>query len=140
MPTSGSAFWADLAQDLDDPDLLREFIMTSVRIATTDRLVNTLDEARKAAGLSKADLARTIGAEPATIRRLFTNGNRNPTLGTLAEVAAALGLQVTLTALPASARQHVTTPLLQGRSADPGGLAAHHRKAVRGTSVPSGDA
>lgn len=140
MRSNGSTFWADLAQDLDDPDCLRALILASVRIATIDRLVNTLDEARRAAGLSKAELARAIGAEPATIRRLFANGHRNPTLGSLAEVATALGLQVTLTALPASARQHVTTPLLQGRSADPGGLAAHRQKAVRATSVPSGDA
>ena len=126
-----SAFWDDLAQDLQDPEFLRDYVVESVRIATIDRLVNALDEAREAAGLTKAELARAIGAEPASIRRLFASGNSNPTLGTLAEVASALGMQVTLTPLPAAERRKITQPLLQGRVADPKAL-AEHLVAVRG--------
>lgn len=126
-----SAFWDDLAQDLQDPEFLRDYVVESMRIATIDRLVNALDEAREAAGLTKAELARAIGAEPASIRRLFASGNSNPTLGTLAEVASALGMQVTLTPLPAAERRKVTQPLLQGRVADPKAL-AEHLVAVRG--------
>lgn len=129
-----SAFWDDLAQDLQDPEFLRDYVVESMRIATIDRLVNALDEAREAAGLTKAELARAIGAEPATIRRLFASGNSNPTLGTLAEVASALGMQVTLTPLPAAERRKVTQPLLQGRAADPKAL-AEHLVAVRGGSL-----
>ena len=70
-------------------------------------------------------LARAIGAEPASIRRVFASGHSNPTLGTLAEVASALGMQVTLTPLPATERRKVTQPLLQGRVADPKALAEH---------------
>ncbi len=129
-----SAFWDDLAQDLQDPEFLRDYVVESMRIATIDRLVNALDEAREAAGLTKAELARAIGAEPASIRRLFASGNSNPTLGTLAEVASALGMQVTLTPLPAAERRKVTQPLLQGRVADPKAL-AEHLVAVRGGSL-----
>jgi transcriptional regulator with XRE-family HTH domain len=126
MATKGrSAFWDDLAADLEDPEFLRDYVVESMRIATIDRLVNELDEAREAAGLSKAELARAIGAEPASIRRLFATGHSNPTLGTLAEVASALGMKVTLTPLPASERKKVTAPLLEGRSADPKALAEH---------------
>lgn len=121
----GSAFWDDLAADLADPEFLRDFVVESVRIATIDRLVNELDEAREAAGLSKAELARAIRAEPASIRRLFAQGHSNPTLGTLAEVASALGMKVTLTPLPAAERKKVTAPLLEGRTADPKALAEH---------------
>ena len=131
-----SAFWDDLAQDLQDPEFLRDYVVESMRIATIDRLVNALDEAREAAGLTKAELARAIGAEPASIRRLFASGNSNPTLGTLAEVASALGMQVTLTPLPAAERRKVTQPLLQGRVADPKAL-AEHLVAVRGGSLAS---
>jgi transcriptional regulator with XRE-family HTH domain len=131
-----SAFWDDLSQDLQDPEFLRDYVVESMRIATIDRLVNALDEAREAAGLTKAELARAIGAEPASIRRLFASGTSNPTLGTLAEVASALGMQVTLSPLPASERRKVTQPLVQGRVADPKAL-AEHLVAVRGGSLAS---
>jgi DNA-binding phage protein len=108
-------FWDDLAHDLEDPVFLREYITESVRIATTDAIINALDEARASAGLSKAEVARAIGAEPATIRRLFSSGGANPTLGTLAEVAAALGLRISIEPLPATEREAVTKPLRAGR-------------------------
>jgi transcriptional regulator with XRE-family HTH domain len=125
MGMAVSASWDDLARDLEDPDFLRDYMVESVRIATIDRVVNALDDAREAAGLSKAELARAIGAEPATIRRLFASGYSNPTLGTLAEVAAALGMRVTLEKLPPAARRQVTTALLDGRTADTRALAEH---------------
>jgi len=107
-----------------------------MRIATIDRLVNELDQKREAAGLSKAELARTIGAEPASIRRLFGSGHSNPTLGTLAAVNSALGMQVTLTALPAAERRRISQPLQQGRAADPKAL-AEHLVAVRNGRSPT---
>lgn len=108
-------FWDDLARDLEDPEFLRDYITESVRIATVDSIINALDDARESAGLSKAELARAIGSEPATVRRLFSSGNANPTLGTLAEVAAALGLRISVEPLPAAEREAVTTPLRVGR-------------------------
>lgn len=134
---AGSAFWDDLATGLQDPEFLRDYVVESMRIATIDRLVNELDEAREAAGLTKAELARAIGAEPASIRRLFASGHSNPTLGTLAEVASALGMQVTLTPLPAAERRRVTEPLLQGRVADPKALAEHLVAARSGSPLAS---
>ncbi len=120
-----SVFWDDLARDLEDPDFLRQYVVESIRIATIDTVVNALDEAREAAGLSKAELARAIQVEPATIRRLFASDKSNPTLGTLAEVAAALGMRITLEPLPEAERGQVTKPLLEGRTADPASLARH---------------
>jgi transcriptional regulator with XRE-family HTH domain len=119
------AFWDDLARDLEDPEFLREYVVESMRIATIDEVVNTIDDAREAAGLSKAELARAIQKEPATIRRLLSSDNSNPTLGTLAEVAAALGLRITVEPIPKADRDQITEPLLQGRSADPKKLARH---------------
>ncbi len=94
MAIKRSQFWEDLARDLEDPQFLREYVVESIRIATIDRVVNGLDQARQAAGLSKAALARAISSEPAVVRRLFSAGHVNPTLGTLAEVAAALGMRI----------------------------------------------
>jgi len=110
---------------LEDPEFLREYVVESVRIFTIDQVVNALNDAREAAGLSKAALARAISAEPAAMRRLFSAGQVNPTLGTLAEVAAALGMRITVEPLPIADREQVTTPLLEGRSADTQTLVAH---------------
>jgi transcriptional regulator with XRE-family HTH domain len=125
MTATPSQFWDDLAKDLEDPEFLREYVRESVRIATIDDLVNELDEAREAAGLSKAELARAISAEPAVVRRLFSAGHVNPTVGTLTAVAAALGMRLTLEPLPKPEREQITRPLMEGRAADPGALAKH---------------
>jgi transcriptional regulator with XRE-family HTH domain len=117
-----SLFWADLARDLADPDFLREYVVQSVRVATVDRLVNELDSVREAAGLSKASLARAISVEPAVVRRLFSSARSNPTVGTLSEVAAALGMTITLEPLDEAEREQITVPLLEGRSADTAAL------------------
>jgi len=38
-----SAFWDDLAEDLKDPEFLREFLRESIRITVIDRQANGLD-------------------------------------------------------------------------------------------------
>jgi hypothetical protein len=73
--------------------------------------------------MTKADIARAIRAEPAVIRRFFTRGAANPTLGTVAEVAAALGMRVTVERMPAGERRTITEPLLKGQSRDTPALA-----------------
>src|SRR6201995_2754403 len=108
MSAERSVFWDDLAQDLKDPQFLREYVAQSIRIATIDEIVNELDGAREAAGLSKAGLARAINSEPATMRRLFSAGHVNPTLGTLPEVAAALGMRMVLEPLDADDRKQIS--------------------------------
>ncbi len=131
MDAGHSAFWDDLTEDLKDPQFLRDYVAESIRIATIDRIVNELDAAREAAGLSKAELARAINSEPATVRRLFSSSHVNPTLGTLAEVAAALGMQVVLQPLPANERRQITEPLLEGATSDPLAIARHAETARR---------
>lgn len=110
-----SVFWDDLSRDLEDPEFRREYITESIRIATIDSVVNALDDAREAEGLTKAELARALHTEPATMRRLFTSGAANPTLGTLAEVAAAVGMRITVEPLSEADRFLVTTPLRDDR-------------------------
>ncbi|MBE7188192.1 helix-turn-helix transcriptional regulator [Jatrophihabitans endophyticus] len=136
--STNQAFWDDLARDLEDPEFLRDYIVESMRIATVDAIINELDEAREAAGLSKAGLARAIQVEPATIRRLFAAERPNPTLGTLAEVAAALGMRITLEPLAKVERATVTEPLIRGKAADTSDL-AHHVQQYRTakTRVPA---
>jgi transcriptional regulator with XRE-family HTH domain len=128
MGDGGAAFWDDLIEDLADPEFLRAYVVESVRIATVDRIMNQLDDARIAAGLSKAALARAVGSNPDAIRRLLTARQVNPTLGTLAEIAAVFGLRITLEPLSDSAKANVTTPLLEGEHPDPAALAGYLEK------------
>jgi transcriptional regulator with XRE-family HTH domain len=125
MTATPSQFWDDLAKDLEDPEFLREYIRESVRIATIDNLVNELDEARQTAGLTKAELARAMSAEPAVVRRFFSAGHVNPTVGTLTAVAAALGMRLTLEPLSEPEREQITRPLMEGGTAAPVALAKH---------------
>ncbi|GAA2574814.1 hypothetical protein GCM10010435_58250 [Winogradskya consettensis] len=130
------AFWDDLAEDLKDPDFLRTYVVESVRIATVDRIINQLDDARVAAGLSKAALARAIGTNPDAIRRLLTAGQVNPTLGTLAEIAAVFGMRISLEPLSDSDKENVSAPLLSGEHPDPAALALY-LEGVRGGDATS---
>ncbi len=83
----------------------------SARIEAIDSVINSLDEARGTAGLSKAALARAIGSDPSTVRRLLSSESVNPTLGTIAEVAAALGMKVMLAPMSAEERARITEPM-----------------------------
>lgn len=106
-----SAFWDDLSRDLEDPEFRREYVAESVRIATLDSLINALEDAREAEGLSKADIARALDTEPATIRRLFSSESANPTIGTLAEVAAVVGYRITVERLSDDEHECLVAPL-----------------------------
>lgn len=72
-------------------------------IDTTDQIVRAMDAARVELGMSKAELARRIGAKPESIRRLFTAGTANPTLNTVAQIADVLGMRLDL--VPASVKR-----------------------------------
>ena len=136
MHAGRRVFWDDLASDLEDPEFLREYVAESIRIATIDRIVNQLDTARAAAGLTKAGLAHAISSEPATVRRLFSSSHVNPTLGTLAEVAAALGMRVVLEPLDAKDQEQITRPLIEGSAKDPRALAARVEELRKGDADP----
>jgi DNA-binding phage protein len=123
VATAPTQYWEDLAEDLKDPEFLRAYITESLRVETIDRLVNDLDDARTALGLTKAELARAISAEPAVIRRLLSPGHRNPTIGTVAEVAAALGLRVALVPMADDEREQVAETLRSGTAKDRARLA-----------------
>lgn len=113
MPIKKNTFWEDLAKDLKDPEQLRLFLLESIRISTLDSLVNQLNDVRSKSGFSKADVARKLGSEPANIRRFFSSGTDNPTLSTLTEVAAALGMRVSLEPLPEKERREIAKVLSQ---------------------------
>jgi DNA-binding phage protein len=89
-------FWHDAEIDLKDETYRRQFVFGRHRVQTIDRLINFLEDARREAGLTKADLARRAGMSDAVLRRLLTASDGNPTLNTLSLVATALGYRITL--------------------------------------------
>jgi ribosome-binding protein aMBF1 (putative translation factor) len=104
-------FNALLAEKLEEPEFARHYAAESARIAAIDAVVNQLDDAREASKLSKAQLARAIGSDPSVVRRLLSAQTVNPTLATVAELAAVLGLKITLTRMSAQERKRITEPM-----------------------------
>ncbi len=82
-----------LAARLKDPDFRAEYERARAEIAQIDAIMRSLDDLRQEAGFSKAELARQIGKDPASVRRLFT-AQVNPELKTIAALARALGAEV----------------------------------------------
>ncbi|HEY8200655.1 MAG TPA: helix-turn-helix transcriptional regulator [Actinomycetota bacterium] len=78
---------------LADPHFREEYERAQIEIRQVDEVMRSLDRLRQEVGLTKADLAREIGKNPASVRRLFTSES-NPELRTVAAMAAALGARL----------------------------------------------
>jgi Helix-turn-helix domain len=98
--SGASEFWDDFDAGMSDPEFREESLRQHARTLTLDRLVNALEDRRESLQVSKADLARHLQGSPPAVRRLLTATNPNPTLATLVDVAAALGLRLTLEPIP----------------------------------------
>lgn len=77
----------------ESPEFRAEFERQQREIAVIDAVINTLDELRTERNLSKAALAREIGKNEASIRRLLT-APVNPELRTVVAMAEALDADV----------------------------------------------
>ncbi len=93
-----------VARRREDAAYRAEYDRFRRQIEQIDAVVNALDALRDEAGLSKAELARRIGKDPASIRRLFS-AEVNPELKTLAAIADALDAEVVVKRRPAAKRQ-----------------------------------
>jgi DNA-binding phage protein len=114
-----SVFWDDVERQLEDPEFRRHFVLEQSRIETVDRVMNLIMGALERSGTSRADAARTVGAHASAIRRLLNRGTSapNPTLETLADVAAVLGFQVELVPMDRQTRRKVKDLLTRSSSA-----------------------
>jgi transcriptional regulator with XRE-family HTH domain len=113
-----SVFWDDVERQLEDPDFRRHFVLEQNRIETVDRVMNLITDALEKSGTSRADVARAVGAHASAIRRLLNRGTTapNPTLETLADVAAVLGFQVELVPMDRQTRRKTTDQLAESGS------------------------
>jgi DNA-binding phage protein len=89
-----------LEEQLGRPAFRKAYAQARADIEPTDvvvrALLGTLDAARDAQHLTKAQLARRMDTKPEVLRRLFTAEAANPTLSTVVKVASALGYKVQL--------------------------------------------
>jgi DNA-binding phage protein len=102
-----SLFWDELAVDMLDPEFQREFELESLRIATIDSIIGALDAAREDLAMSKADVARAIGGQGSAVRRLFSSDSVSPTLTSITEVAAAVGMRIVAVPMDPREQQRV---------------------------------
>jgi len=78
---------------MEDPEFRAEYERARRELAQVNAVMRALDALRDEAGWSKAELARQIGKNDASVRRLFT-AEVNPELRTVAAMAAAVGAEV----------------------------------------------
>lgn len=78
---------------MKDPEFRAEYERTRRELAQVNSVMRAIDQLRGEAGWSKAELARQIGKNDASIRRLFT-AEVNPELRTVAAMAAALDAEI----------------------------------------------
>jgi ribosome-binding protein aMBF1 (putative translation factor) len=81
---------------MEDPEFEAAYKQHRARIDAIDELMRALDEAREQQGITKATLARRIQAEPAAVRRLFSQATPNPQIARVVDMAHELGLEIVI--------------------------------------------
>ncbi len=95
MGRARSKFWDDLNDDMQDPEYRVAFEDEVTRIKAHDRILNTLNEAIVASGMTKRELARRVGMNESSLRRLLS-ARQNTTIKTLEPLALELGFELAL--------------------------------------------
>ena len=85
---------------LADEDTRVEYERAQGEIQQIDAVIRSLDALREDAGMSKAELARRVGRNPASIRRLFTAEQARPELPLIISIANALEASVEIKRRP----------------------------------------
>ncbi len=83
------------AEHMRDPEFRAEYERARSEIEQIDSVVRSLDELRERKGTSKTDLARRIGRNPSSIRRLFT-AQSNPELRLVVQIANDLDADIVI--------------------------------------------
>ena len=109
MPTRKAAFDRYVDEQKKSPTFAAEYERVGAEILAVDDLIRLIDAERVDLGMSKADLARKVSTTPAAMRRLLTSGEANPTITTVLDVLAAVGMRLTL--LPNSASKPASVAL-----------------------------
>ena len=93
---AGTSFDRRFDRWMEDPEFEAAYKQHRARIDAIDELMRALDEAREKQGLTKATLARRIQAEPAAVRRIFSQATPNPQIARVVDMAHELGLEIVI--------------------------------------------
>lgn len=93
---TGSSFDRRFHRWMQDPEFEAAYKQHRSRIDAIDGLMRALDEAREQQGMTKATLARRIQAEPAAVRRIFSQATPNPQIARVVDMAHELGLEIVI--------------------------------------------
>jgi ribosome-binding protein aMBF1 (putative translation factor) len=78
------------------PELCERYERGKQTVLRMRKFLKQIDAERERSGLTKAEIAHRIGANPSVIRRLFSSGSGNPTLRTLLEMLDVLEVEIEL--------------------------------------------
>jgi DNA-binding XRE family transcriptional regulator len=108
-----TSYYARRREDwLADDETRAEYERARHEIEQIDAVIRSLDQLREDAGMSKAELARRVGRNPASIRRLFTAEQARPELPLIISIANALDASVEITRrAPAASKKRTRTPV-----------------------------
>ncbi|MEI8254559.1 MAG: helix-turn-helix transcriptional regulator [Deltaproteobacteria bacterium] len=99
-----SAFDRYVNEQMKSPSFAKAYAAARAEIKTTEQLLRALDAQREQLGLTKAQLARRAGMEPAALRRLFTSEDPNPTFSTITTLLAELDLRLVVVGQSAASK------------------------------------
>ena len=97
-PIVSTAYEQYRARRLTNPEFKALYEQKRAEIDAIDTILSHIEERREELGLSKADLARLVGARPESVRRLLSTRSSNPTLFTVMRLASALGMEIDIKA------------------------------------------
>jgi DNA-binding phage protein len=89
---------------MKDPEYQEAYERAARQVAQVDAVINTLDALRVDLGMSKAELARRVGRNASSVRRLFTASGARPELSLIVALADALDAEVRI--VPRKRRSH----------------------------------
>jgi DNA-binding XRE family transcriptional regulator len=86
------------AKRLSDREFRALYEQKRAEIDAIDTILSHIEQRREELGLTKADVARLVGARPESVRRLLSARSSNPTLFTIMKLASVLGMEVDIKA------------------------------------------
>jgi DNA-binding phage protein len=105
------------ARDMEDPEYRAAYERAAREIAQTDAVIRALDTLRTDLGMSKAELARRVGRNASSVRRLFMAGQARPELPLIVAMADALGAEIRIVPRRRRARKSIAAPRQVQRAA-----------------------
>lgn len=96
------------AQNMEDPEFRAAYERAARQITQIDIVIQALDALRMDLGMSKAELARRVGRNASSVRRLFSSSGARPELSLIVSLADALDAEIRIVPRKRKARRVAT--------------------------------